>query len=154
MNFIIFWNLTSNLNLHEPFWTQDNLTKTELIYQPNSSKILNFEPYELGLTQTLYSNIVDVISKQQIMNESVRGKKSGPAGCCCCCHSTRQILLLNTSHKRFINQAIVLRLKNLMQHYFFSFVSMSFMRWKNLFESCTNYQLIRISIMSKCALCI
>ena len=75
MNFIIFWNLTSNLKLHEPFWTQDNLTKTELIYQPNSSKILNFEPYELGLTQTLYSYIVDVISKQQIMNESARGKK-------------------------------------------------------------------------------
>ena len=73
--------------------------------------------------------VVDVISKQQIMNESARGEKSGPAGCCCCCcHSTRQILLLNTLYKRFINQAIVLRLKSLMQHYFFSFVSMSFMK--------------------------
>ena len=91
-------------------------------------KNLELRTYELGLTQTL-AIAVDVISKQQIMNESARGEKSGPAGCCCCCcHSTRQILLLNTLYKRFINQAIVLRLKSLMQHYFFSFVSMSFMR--------------------------
>ena len=54
--------------------TNTSEPKTELCTHPNSSKIMNFE---LGLTQTL-AIVVDVISKQQIMNESACGEKKWP----------------------------------------------------------------------------